>query len=153
MKPEIFTQGQFCEECSPGYTRKPSNGGPFVSCVPCECHGHSLTPDQCEPESGACDCSHNTMGNQCQFCADGYFGHALNGLPGEIFFCNDRYDIGATTKKMREKSVLLEVSWVKKKALSILMNKVYYFHKIDATLTSWSNLFLKYIVFQKKISF
>jgi len=41
--------GQFCESCAPGFKRSPPNGGPFASCIPCECNGHG---DQCDPESG-----------------------------------------------------------------------------------------------------
>lgn len=53
-------KGQFCEQCASGYTRVTPNGGPYVTCVPCECNGHS---DMCDPETGVCmNCQHNTTG-------------------------------------------------------------------------------------------
>lgn len=54
--------GQFCEQCSPGYTRVTPNGGAYLQCVPCQCNGHSL---KCHPETGVClDCQHNTTGER-----------------------------------------------------------------------------------------
>ena len=53
-------KGQFCEQCTNGYTRVTPKGGPYVTCVPCECNGHS---DKCDTETGVClDCQHNTTG-------------------------------------------------------------------------------------------
>ena len=53
-------KGQFCEQCANGYTRVTPKGGPYVTCVPCECNGHS---DKCDTETGVClDCQHNTTG-------------------------------------------------------------------------------------------
>ncbi|CAD5111260.1 DgyrCDS588 [Dimorphilus gyrociliatus] len=66
--------GQFCEKCSPGFTRKTNNGGPFTECVPCECNGHEIGNDKCNPETGICNCQHNTMGDHCEKCKDGYYG-------------------------------------------------------------------------------
>ena len=41
--------GQFCEQCASGYTRSMPNGGPYVTCVPCQCSGDS---DKCHPDTG-----------------------------------------------------------------------------------------------------
>ncbi|KAH3798034.1 laminin subunit gamma-1-like [Dreissena polymorpha] len=76
--------GQFCESCAPGYKRDPAFGGPFASCVPCECNGHS---EQCDPRSGRCICNHNTEGDQCQLCAEGYYGDARKGMPDDCKPC------------------------------------------------------------------
>ena len=52
--------GQFCEQCASGYTRVTPSGGPYVTCVPCQCNGHS---NSCHPETGVCmECQHNTTG-------------------------------------------------------------------------------------------
>ena len=54
-------KGSFCEQCAEGYTRSTPNGGPYVTCVPCQCYGHS---NSCDPETGVChNCTHNTTGN------------------------------------------------------------------------------------------
>lgn len=41
--------GQYCESCAPGYRHSPSNGGPFASCIPCDCNSHA---DICDSETG-----------------------------------------------------------------------------------------------------
>ena len=57
-------KGQFCEQCASGYTRTTPNGGPYVTCVPCQCHGDS---DKCHPETGECmDHLHTTTGMDAQ---------------------------------------------------------------------------------------
>ena len=84
MVSSVCLQGQFCEQCAPGYKREVADGGAFVACVPCECNGHATDVGvPCEPESGVCHCIHNTQGDQCQLCADGWFGVATAGTPGE----------------------------------------------------------------------
>ena len=42
--------GQFCESCAPGYHRDPLNGGPFGTCIPCNCNEHS---EICDAETGS----------------------------------------------------------------------------------------------------
>ncbi|XP_066906769.1 laminin subunit alpha-1 [Halyomorpha halys] len=44
---------------------------------PCECNGRSSV---CDIETGHCrDCSHNTAGFNCEFCAEGYYGDPQEG--------------------------------------------------------------------------
>ena len=53
--------GQFCEQCADGYTRSIPNGGPYVTCVRCQCTNHSET---CHPETGICQNGpHNDTGD------------------------------------------------------------------------------------------
>lgn len=53
-------KGQFCEQCASGFTRVTPNGGPYVTCVTCQCNNHT---DTCDPETGVCkDCQNNTTG-------------------------------------------------------------------------------------------
>uniref|UniRef100_A0A8C4QKG3 Laminin subunit gamma-3 n=1 Tax=Eptatretus burgeri TaxID=7764 RepID=A0A8C4QKG3_EPTBU len=77
-------QGQLCEACDVGYTRDPPGAGPFASCVPCPCHGHSKS---CHPETGECNCKDNTAGDQCHLCAEGYYGDATQGTAGDCSSC------------------------------------------------------------------
>ncbi|XP_022802044.1 laminin subunit gamma-1-like [Stylophora pistillata] len=78
-------KGQFCEQCASGYTRVTPNGGPYVTCTPCECNGHS---DKCDPETGVClDCQHNSTGDHCEKCSDGWYGNATNATPNDCSPC------------------------------------------------------------------
>ncbi|KAK3801367.1 hypothetical protein RRG08_059069 [Elysia crispata] len=69
-------KGLSCEDCAPGYTR--TGGGLYLGlCVPCQCNGHS---NECDPESGVCrNCRDNTIGDQCERCARGFYGDARRG--------------------------------------------------------------------------
>jgi len=44
-------------------------------------------PDYCDEESGASDCSHNTGGDNCEVCADGYYGNAIDASAGACQQC------------------------------------------------------------------
>ncbi|XP_051958195.1 laminin subunit gamma-3 [Xyrauchen texanus] len=80
--PTGFT-GQFCEFCTPGFTRETPYGGPLSSCVPCNCNQHGI----CHPETGVCDCTDFTTGLYCEHCQNGYYGNALTGSPGDCLPC------------------------------------------------------------------
>uniref|UniRef100_A0A4W3JXR0 Laminin subunit gamma 1 n=1 Tax=Callorhinchus milii TaxID=7868 RepID=A0A4W3JXR0_CALMI len=69
-------QGQFCEQCAPGYRRENPSLGPFSPCVPCMCNAHS---DSCDPETGECYCRDYTAGPNCERCMDGYYGDSTYG--------------------------------------------------------------------------
>ncbi|MBN3312115.1 LAMC1 protein, partial [Atractosteus spatula] len=77
-------QGQFCEACAPGYRRSRPGLGPFSSCEPCSCNGHSET---CDPETGVCDCRDNTAGPNCERCEDGYYGDSSSGTTSDCKPC------------------------------------------------------------------
>uniref|UniRef100_H3BA71 Laminin subunit gamma 3 n=1 Tax=Latimeria chalumnae TaxID=7897 RepID=H3BA71_LATCH len=74
---------QFCEICSPGYKRETPSGGPFVPCVPCTCNQHGT----CNPETGMCQCLHNTAGPMCELCADGFYGNSFVGRTDDCKPC------------------------------------------------------------------
>uniref|UniRef100_A0A673BD85 Laminin subunit gamma-1 n=1 Tax=Sphaeramia orbicularis TaxID=375764 RepID=A0A673BD85_9TELE len=77
-------QGQHCEQCTLGYRRARPQLGAFSPCEPCNCNGHS---DACNPDTGACDCQHDTAGLSCERCKDGFYGDATQGTAGDCQPC------------------------------------------------------------------
>lgn len=59
-------------ECEPGYWDYPN-------CKKCECNNNA---DFCDPYSGICNnCRRNTVGPNCERCAQGYFGNPTANVP------------------------------------------------------------------------
>nr|XP_026696566.1 laminin subunit alpha-5 isoform X4 [Ciona intestinalis] len=74
--------GHSCEFCDAGYYR--DQRGPYLGyCKQCDCYGHCVTCDEVGPISSK-DCLHNTGGDNCDVCIDGYIGNATS---GEIDAC------------------------------------------------------------------
>uniref|UniRef100_A0A8C3RW26 Laminin subunit alpha-5 n=1 Tax=Chelydra serpentina TaxID=8475 RepID=A0A8C3RW26_CHESE len=89
-------------ECAPGYYR--DTKGLFLGkCVPCHCNGHS---DQCLPGSGICiHCQHNTEGDRCERCKDGYVGNVsldgplrCMGCPCPLSIASNNFAVGCVHK-------------------------------------------------------
>ncbi|XP_066933957.1 laminin subunit gamma-1-like [Clytia hemisphaerica] len=77
--------GQFCQECNVGFTRDPPNGGASDDCKACQCNSHAAF---CDKANGTCfNCLHNTKGNNCEFCKDGFYGTATNKQPDDCKSC------------------------------------------------------------------
>ena len=68
-------EGQTCDSCSDGYFGQP----PEFRCTRCDCNGN-IDPDvpgSCDMSTGRCIlCINNSTGDECEVCADGYFGNA-----------------------------------------------------------------------------
>ena len=94
--------GLSCEECAPGYIRDMSTPG-YGRCTRCNCNSHSET---CDPNTGFCVvstlqnsfyqtiyemyvqyCRHNTIGENCEKCAQGFYGDATRGTPDDCKSC------------------------------------------------------------------
>ncbi|XP_063686656.1 laminin subunit gamma-1-like isoform X2 [Bolinopsis microptera] len=77
--------GSSCEECAAGYRRTSPEMGQMSPCERCDCNSYS---NQCDPISGQClDCQHNTAGDSCEVCEDGYYGNPGYGNPRSCKKC------------------------------------------------------------------
>ncbi|XP_070539699.1 attractin-like protein 1 isoform X2 [Ptychodera flava] len=68
---EDNTQGDQCQECSPGFYGDPTNGG---NCSECFCNGHA---EYCDNVSGQCTCTtKGIIGKECDRCDEDrkYYG-------------------------------------------------------------------------------
>ncbi|XP_042654043.1 laminin subunit alpha-3 isoform X2 [Tyto alba] len=68
------TAGINCEKCAKGYYRP--YGVPARapdSCIPCSCNLEHA--EGCEEGSGRCFCKENFQGENCERCADGFYGY------------------------------------------------------------------------------
>ena len=87
--------GRGCVQCADGFTR---NGVAAGNCIACQCNGHSM---KCDNETGICmNCIHNTTGDHCEFCLDGFFGDATLGMPDDCEPC-DCFGVGVTNNSCR----------------------------------------------------
>lgn len=74
--------GMQCESCISGYFGDPTGDltGTPTTCSDCQCNGNIDydNPEACNKTSGIClQCLNNTFGDQCEVCADRYYGDAI----------------------------------------------------------------------------
>lgn len=72
--------GTSCESCAFSYMRVYENTTThetIAKCVPCNCNGHAKECNLLTDDCG--ECEHNTEGERCERCKEGYYGNALNG--------------------------------------------------------------------------
>ena len=73
------TSGSQCDVCIIGYYGNPKNN---QSCQKCNCsNNNDLTvPGNCHRVTGRCsNCLNNTDGDNCEKCAEFFYGDAVNG--------------------------------------------------------------------------
>ncbi|KAK6470867.1 laminin subunit gamma-3-like [Huso huso] len=75
-------RGNRCEMCDDGFHGDPRGArGQWKPCRPCQCSGN-VDPNAvgvCDHATGRClKCLHNTEGDRCERCKDGYYGNALD---------------------------------------------------------------------------
>ncbi|XP_055508928.1 laminin subunit beta-4 [Leucoraja erinacea] len=69
-----------CDRCLPGHHV-------FPSCLPCQCNGYS---EYCDSWTGVCqNCRAFTSGNNCERCADGFYGNPTLNEPCQPCMCPD----------------------------------------------------------------
>uniref|UniRef100_A0A8C4SH56 Laminin subunit gamma-2 n=1 Tax=Erpetoichthys calabaricus TaxID=27687 RepID=A0A8C4SH56_ERPCA len=65
-------QGQFCQNCAPGYKRQTRGSGAFAPCVPCNCAGGT-----CDPDTGDCY-SRDESPSVLTQCPAGFYNNPLH---------------------------------------------------------------------------
>ncbi|XP_034555452.1 laminin subunit alpha-4 isoform X2 [Notolabrus celidotus] len=82
--------GHLCERCAPGYYGNPMEIG--NTCKRCDCNGNSdpnLIFNECHNMTGHCQhCWGNTAGANCERCASGFYGDAINAKNCRECECN-----------------------------------------------------------------
>ncbi|XP_053186882.1 laminin subunit gamma-2 [Scomber japonicus] len=63
-------EGEFCERCSAGFTRRSQAEGAFSPCEPCNCRGGS-----CDPQTGDCYSADETPADRS--CSEGFYRDPL----------------------------------------------------------------------------
>ena len=77
--PEGASLQDGCTTCIDGYYGDPVNGKPCQKCI-CNNNIDLNVTGNCDTRNGNClKCINNTTGNQCQVCADRFYGDAVNG--------------------------------------------------------------------------
>nr|XP_039265768.1 laminin subunit alpha-5-like isoform X2 [Styela clava] len=78
--------GESCQLCARGHYREAR--GPYLGyCAECDCFGHC---DKCDDKGGLIDredCLHNTIGDKCEQCRDGYYGNPMSRHPDACRIC------------------------------------------------------------------
>ncbi|XP_044280734.1 laminin subunit alpha-2 isoform X5 [Varanus komodoensis] len=64
------TTGQYCEKCADGYFGDALDAR---NCQPCHCNINGSFSENCNSETGQCDCRPNVVGRQCNECKSNYF--------------------------------------------------------------------------------
>ncbi|KAL3861185.1 hypothetical protein ACJMK2_007245 [Sinanodonta woodiana] len=76
--------GLSCQDCAPGFNRV-QRGEYLGECVSCSCNGHS---NDCEAQTGRCrNCLHNTEGDRCERCMEGFYGDPRRGTSNDCQPC------------------------------------------------------------------
>ncbi|XP_069914292.1 laminin subunit gamma-3 [Oryctolagus cuniculus] len=80
-------RGRRCEICADGFYGDPlGRSGRAQACRRCQCSGN-VDPNavgNCDPLSGRClRCLHNTTGDHCERCQEGFYGSALAPRPAD----------------------------------------------------------------------
>ncbi|XP_063715164.1 multiple epidermal growth factor-like domains protein 8 isoform X5 [Symsagittifera roscoffensis] len=72
---ETGYKGSRCDQCDEMYFKSEKSDKYATVCQPCECNGHGVGCDA----SGECTCVNNTIGRNCEKCAESYYGDPRNG--------------------------------------------------------------------------